>query len=86
MDNQLLHELRSETRCEELTVTRNTISMVENNESNGKNAGSGRECASYAPTDSELANALGAGFEYFSLLRPPLWPFTSIRLFQQEEE
>jgi hypothetical protein len=60
--------------------------MVENNESTGKNTRSWRECASYAPTDSELANALGAGFEYFSLWRPPLWPFTSIRLFKQEEE
>jgi hypothetical protein len=60
--------------------------MVENNESSGKNTRSGRECVSHAPTDPELADALGAGFEYFFLWRPPLWPFTSIRLFKQEEE
>ena len=82
----MLHELRSDTSCEALTVTRNTISVVENNESTGKNTRSGAECASYAPTDSELADALGGGFEYFSLWRPPLWPFTSIHLFKQEEE
>jgi len=67
-------------------VTRSTISMVENNESTGKKTRSGSECVSYAPTDSELADSLGAGFEYFFLWRPPLWPFTSIRLFKQEEE
>jgi hypothetical protein len=67
-------------------VTRNTISVVENNESTGKNTRSGLESASYAPTDSELADAFGGGFEYFSLWRPPLWPFPSIRLFKQEEE
>jgi len=67
-------------------VTRDTISVVENNESTGKNTRSGLECASYAPTDSELADAFGGGFEYFSLWRLPLWPFTSIRLFKQEED
>jgi len=67
-------------------VTRNTISVVENNESTGKNTRSGLECASYAPTDSELADAFGGGLEYFSLWRLPLCPFTSIRLFKQEEE
>jgi hypothetical protein len=62
------------------------ISMVENNESTGKNTRSGLECASYAPTASELADAFGGSFEYLSLWRPPLSPFTSIRLFKQEEE
>ena len=60
--------------------------MVEKNESTGRNTRSGRECASYAPTDSELADAFGGGFEYFSLWRLPLWPFTLIRRFEQEEE
>ena len=78
--------LCNDTYCKELTVTRNTISAVENNESTGKKTRSGLECASYAPTDSELADGFGGGVEYFSLWRPPLWPFTSIRLFKQEEE
>jgi hypothetical protein len=66
-------------------VARNTISVVENNEPTGKNIRSGLECVSYAPTDSELADALGGNFEYFSLWQSPLWPFTSTRLFKQEE-
>ena len=67
-------------------MTRNTISVVENNESTGKNIRSGLERVSYAPTDSELADAFGDGFECFSLWRPSVWPFTAIRLFKQEED
>ena len=67
-------------------MTTDAISVVEKNESTGTNKRSGLECVSYAPTDSELADAVGGGFEYFSLWRAPLWPFTSIRLFKQEED
>jgi len=67
-------------------VTRNAISVAENNESIRKNTRSGLECASYAPTDLECAEAFGGGSEYFPLWRLPLWPFTLIRWFRQEEE
>jgi hypothetical protein len=81
-----LHELRSDTRYEELTVTRNTISVVENNESTEKNTRSGLECASYAPTGFEFEESFGGGSEFLPFLRPPLWPFSLVRLFGQEEE
>ena len=67
-------------------MTRNTISVVENNESTGKNIRSGLERVSYAPTDSELADAFGGGFEYFPFRLLPLWPSTLIRWFEQEDE
>jgi hypothetical protein len=72
--------------CEEITVTRNTNSAVENNESIGKSTRSGLECASYAPTAFEFAEAFGGGSEYFPFSRLPLWSFSLIRLFGQEEE
>jgi hypothetical protein len=72
--------------CEEITVTRNTNSAVENNASIGKSTRSGLDCASYAPTAFEFAEAFGGGSEYFPCSRMPLWPFTLIRLFKQEEE
>jgi hypothetical protein len=71
---------------EEITVTRNTNSAVENNESIGKSAGSGLESSSYAPTTFESTEAFGGGFEYLPFRRLPLWPSTLIRLFEQEEE
>jgi hypothetical protein len=72
--------------CEEITVTRNTNSAVENNESIGKSARSALESSSYAPTAFESTEAFGGGSEYFPFSRLPLWPFTLIRLFKQEEE
>ena len=67
-------------------MTRSATLVVENNESIRRNPRSGLDSASYAPTDSELADALGGNFEYFSLWRLPLWPFTWFRLFKKEEE
>jgi hypothetical protein len=67
-------------------VTTNAISVAENNEPIRKNTRSGLECASCAPTDLEYAEALGGGSEYFPIWRLPLWPFSLIRLFRQEEE
>jgi len=78
--------LCSDIHREEITVTRNTNSAVENNESIGKSAGSGLESSSYAPTALEFAEAFGGGSEYFQFWRLPLWPFTLIRSFKQEEE
>jgi hypothetical protein len=67
-------------------VTTNAISVAENNESIRKNTTSGLECASCAPPDLECAEALGGGSEYPPLWRLPLWPFSLIRLFRQEED
>jgi len=72
--------------CEEITVTRNTISAVENNESTGKSVRSGLKSSSYAPTAFESTEAFGGGFEYFPFRLLPLWPSTLIRLFEQEEK
>jgi hypothetical protein len=71
---------------EEITVTRNTNSAVENNESIGKSAGSGLESSNYAPTAFEFTEAFGGGLEYPPFRRLPLLPSTLIRLFKQEEE
>jgi hypothetical protein len=71
--------------CEEITVTRNTNSAVENNGLIGKSRRSKFESSSYRPTAFESAEAFG-GFEYFPFRLLPLWPSTLIRLFEQEEE
>jgi hypothetical protein len=66
-------------------VTRNSISALENNEPIVKNPKSGLDLSRYAPTDFEFAESFGGGSEYLSFWLPP-WPFTPIRLFEQEEE
>ena len=76
----------SDRHYEEITVARNTSSVVEKNESIGKRTRSGLDWASYAPTAFEFAEAFGGGSEYFPFSRLRLWPFTLIRLFKQEEE
>ena len=68
------------------TVTRNSTSAVENNGSVARNTKSGLDLSSYVPTDFEFAESFGGGSEFFPFLRPPLWPFTLIRLFGQEKE
>jgi hypothetical protein len=80
------HQVRSGTRCEEPTVTRNGMSALENNEAMVKSRKSRLELSGYVPTDCELAESFGGGSEYLPFLRPPLWPFSWIRLFRQEEE
>jgi len=67
-------------------VTRNGMSAIENNGSIVKSTKSGLDLSSYEPTDSEFAESFGGGSEYLPFLRPPLWPFSLIRLFRQEEE
>jgi len=67
-------------------VARNRMSAVENNGSDVKSTKSGLDFSSYGPTDFEFAESFGGGSEYFPFLRPPLWPFSFIRLFGQEEE
>jgi len=62
------------------------MSVVENNEAIVESTKSGLELSSYVPTDLELAEFFGGGSEYLPFLRPPLWPFSMLRLFRQEEE
>ena len=67
-------------------MTRNSMSAVEKNGSIVKSTTSGLDVSSYVPTDFEFAESFGGGSEYFPFSRPPLWPFSFIRLFGQEEE
>jgi hypothetical protein len=62
------------------------MSVVENSEAIVESRKSGLELSSYVSTDFEFAEFLGGGSEYLHFLRPPLWPFNSLRLFRQEEE
>ena len=66
-------------------MTTTKMSPVESNEAIAKRK-SGQELSSYAPTDLELAESFGGSSEYLPFMRPPLWPFSFIRLFGQEEE
>jgi len=67
-------------------VTRNKMSVVENNQAIVESRKSGLELSSYAPTDFEFAEFFYGGSEYLPFLRPRLWPFSLLRLFRQEEE
>ena len=67
-------------------MTRNSMSAVENNGSVVRNTKSGPDLSSYEPTDFEFAESFGGGSDYLPFLRPPLWPFSLIRLLRQEEE
>jgi len=67
-------------------VARNGMAAVENNGSIVKSTTSGLDLSSYEPTDCEFAESFGGGSDYLPFLRPQLWPFSSIRLFRQEEE
>ena len=67
-------------------MTRNSMSAVENNGSIAKSTKSGLVVSSYEPPDFEFAESFGGGSEYLPFLRPPLWPFSFIRWFGQEEE
>jgi hypothetical protein len=80
------HMSYAATRCEEVKVTRSTMSGVENNETVVKSRKNERESSSYAAPDLEFAEAFGGGSEYFPFWRLPLSPFSWNRLFAQEEE
>ena len=67
-------------------MTTNKMSVVENNEATVENRERGPGLSSYVPTDSEFSEFFGGGSEYLPFLRPPLWPFSLLRLFRQEEE
>jgi len=66
------------------TVAKNT-SSVHSGEGFVKDAKSGLEPFTYAPTDFELAETFG-GPGYFSFARPPLVWSGLIRMFEQEED
>jgi len=78
--------LCSDMHGEEITLTRNINSAVENNESIAKSTRSGLESSSYAAPPFEPTELFGNGVEYFPFRRLPLWPSTLIRLFEQEEK
>ena len=67
-------------------MTRNSMSAVENNGAIVKSTKSGLVVSSYEPPDFEFAESFGGGSDYLPSLRPPLWPFSFICLFGQEEE
>jgi hypothetical protein len=73
-------------RCGERIVGRNRISAIGNNESLRNSTRSSLDSSSYATIAFESTEAFGDGSEYFPFWRMPLWPFTPIRLFEQEEE
>jgi hypothetical protein len=73
-------------RCGERIVGRNRISAIGNNESLRNGTRSSLESSSYATIAFDSAEAFGGGSEYFPFWPRPLWPFTPIRLFEQEEE
>ena len=62
------------------------MSVAETSDAVVKSRENEREPSSYAVTDVELAEAFGAGSEYFPLWRVSLFPSTSIRLFRQEDK
>ena len=67
-------------------MTTNKMSVVENNEAIVDSRESGLELSSYVPTDFEFAEFFGGGSEYLPFLTPPLWPFSVLRSFRQEEK
>jgi hypothetical protein len=70
--------VRGDTRREELTVTTRAMSAV-------KSTKSDLESSRYTPTEFAFAEFFGGGSECLPFWRP-LWPFSSIRFFEQEEE
>ena len=67
-------------------MTANKMSVVESNEAIVDSRESGLELSSYVPTDFEFAEFFGGGSEYLPFLTPPLWLFSLLRLFRQEEK
>jgi hypothetical protein len=70
---------------EELGVTNNPISGVDKNQLFDTGAREGIQSSIYAPTVL-AAEVYGGGSEHFPSWRLPLWPFSWIRMFAQEEE
>jgi hypothetical protein len=75
--------LCSDMHCEEITLTRNTNSAVENNGSIGPSRRCELESFRYTPTAFAFAEFFGGGLEYLPFWRPP---FSLIRLFEEEDE
>ena len=66
-------------------MTRNTMSAAENNEAIVQSANSELASSRYTPTAFAFAESFGGGSECLPFWRP-LWAFSLIRLFEQEEE
>jgi hypothetical protein len=63
----------------------NRISAVEHNEPVVKSKESGLKSSCDAPTDFSFTESFGGG-ECLPFWRPSIWPFRSIRLFEEKEE
>ena len=70
---------------EELGVTNNTLSGFEKNELLNTRSGRKIESSACAPR-VPAAEVYGGGSEYFPFWQLPLWPFSWIRMFTQEED
>ena len=81
-----LHQLRIDGCSEEHTVIGNRISAVKHNEAAVKSKESGLKSSRDVPTDFAFAEYFGGGSECLPFWRPSLWPFRSIRLFEEEDE
>jgi hypothetical protein len=68
-----------------LRVTSNTISAVDKKESLDTRTRRGIEFFACAPRVL-AAEVYGGGSEYFPFWQLPLWPFSWIRMFAQEED
>jgi hypothetical protein len=66
-------------------VTRNTMSAAEKNEDIVQGTNSDLGSSRYIPTAFAFAESFGGGSECMPFWGP-LWPSSSIRLFDQEED
>ena len=66
-------------------MTRNTMSAAEKNEAIVQGTNSELGSSRYTPMAFAFAESFGGGSECLPFWRP-LWPFSLIRLFEQEEE
>lgn len=81
-----LYQLRIDRGSEEHTVISNRTSAAEHNEVFIKSTESGPKSSCDVPTDFAFAESFGGGSECLPFWRPSVWPFRSIRLFEEEEE
>jgi hypothetical protein len=64
----------------------NRMSAVEPNEVVVKSKESGLKSSCDVATDFAISESFGGGSECLPFWRPSVWPFMSIRLFEEEDE
>ena len=67
-------------------MTRNRMPAAEKNEAIVQGTNSELGSSRYTSTAFAFAESFGGGSEYIPFWRMPFWPFTSIRLFEEEDE